>query len=105
MPQTSEESTSVFYQIKELNRRFERVESHLDEVRLAIVQMARTEERVSMVLEQNTELFRKLNALQKQVGQLEKENATQGQSLGFFERLSWIVTTALVGLGVWFVKQ
>lgn len=96
---------NILYQIKELNKRFERVETHLDEVRLAIIQMARTEERVSVVLEQNTELFRKLNGLQKQVTDLEKENATQSQSLGVFERVAWLLAAGLLSSVTWVLKK
>lgn len=99
------ESETLLYQIKQLNSRFERVEKQLDDVRTAIVQMARTEERVSTVLEQNTVLFAKVGKLTQKVHDLEKENATQGQSLNVFERLGWIMVTALVGLGAWWAKQ
>jgi len=101
----AESEESLLFQIKQLNTRFDRVEKHIDEVRVAIVQMAKTEERVSMVLEQNTVLFQKLDKLTVKVQELEKENATQGQSLNVFERVWWIIATALAGLATWHFKQ
>lgn len=85
-------------------QRLERIEKQLDGVGSAIVQMARTEERVSVVLEQNTVFFRKLDALQTKVHELEKTDATQGQSLGVLERVGWIVVTAAISGLAWVFK-
>lgn len=66
--------------------------------------MARTEERVTIVLEQNAAIFRQLaeaqkerSSLKEEIGNIKTENATQGQSLGFFERIGWIVASAIIG--------
>ena len=101
----AESEENLLFQIKQLNHRFDRVEKHIDEVRVAIVQMAKTEERVSMVLEQNTVLFQKVDKLTSKVQELEKENATQGQSINVFERAWWIIATALAGLAAWYFKK
>jgi hypothetical protein len=85
-------------------QRLDRFEQQLSEVRVAIIQMARTEERVSVVLEQNTVLFKKVDSLTEKVGTLEKENATHGQSIGVFERFVWVVITAAAGAVVWLFK-
>lgn len=86
-------------------QRLDRFEQQLGEVRTAIVQMARTEERVSVVLEQNTVLFRKVDSLTNDIRKLEKENATQSQSIGTFERFVWIVITAAAGAVAWLFKS
>ncbi len=97
-------SENVLYQMKEINKRFDRVEAQLDQVQSAIVQMARTEEQVSTVLKQNTSLFAKMDNLQERVTTLEKHNATNRQSLNFFERLGWVLATAFIGGLAWFTK-
>lgn len=106
-----------------LEKRLDRFEFQLDEIRSALVQMAKTEERVAIILEQTTQLFQKhstlqqcVNDLQKEsaekskeirdkIAALEKENATQGQSLGFFERASWIVAGAIASIATWFITK
>lgn len=99
------DSESLLYQIKRLDVRFDNMERQLSDVRTAIVQMSKTEERVSLVLEQHTTLFKKLDDLTSKIQKLEKDNATQGQSINVFERFSWLVMTSLVGLAVWFFKK
>lgn len=106
-----------------LEKRLDRFEFQLDEIRTALVQMAKTEERVVIILERTTELFKKhstlqqcVNDLQKEsskkaeavhakIAALEKENATQEQSLSFFERTGWIVAGAIGSVATWFITK
>lgn len=85
--------------------RLDRLEIRIDEVRAAMVQMAKTEERVSVILEQITTLFTKHTELQAQITKIEKENATQGQSIGFFERIGWIIAGAIGSLATWVITK
>lgn len=85
--------------------RLNKMESKIDDLGRAMIQLARTEERVSIVLEQNAVLFKQSSNLREQsdllkdrIHKIETDNATQGQSLGFFERVGWIVITGLVSL-------
>lgn len=81
------------------------MEKTIDELRSAMIQMARTEQQVATLIEQNSVLFKKLDDAQGRITQLEKDNISQGKSLDFFERLGWIGATALVGLVSYFFKQ
>ena len=85
----------------QLLKRLDRFEQKLDGVQTAIVQMARTEERVSVVLEQNTVLFQKLEKMNIRVSEIEKENASQGKSISAFERISWIIISAVISGIAW----
>lgn len=84
--------------------RLEHIEDKLSELNKVMINMARTEERVTIILEQLSTIF-KQNAeaqkeralLKEEINKLKTENATQGQSLGFFERIGWIVASAIIG--------
>ncbi len=97
----SEGSEKVLHQ---LTQRLDRFEEQLGSVGEAIVQMARTEERVSNLLEQNNTLFKKMDRFQQAVEDIKIESAKQNQSLGFFERVGWIVVTAGVALAGYFAR-
>lgn len=89
----------------QINQRLDRFERSLDEMRAAMVQMAKTEERVSIVLEQTTTLFKQQRNHQERINRLERENATQAQSLSFFERFGWLIATAVAGVIGWWFKR
>jgi tetrahydromethanopterin S-methyltransferase subunit G len=89
----------------QITQRLDRFERSLDEIRAAMIQMAKTEERVSIILEQNTVIFKEMSDVKKRLGDVEKINATQGQSLGFFERFGWVVLTAGAGVIGWLFKS
>jgi hypothetical protein len=90
--------------VAQIANRLDRFERYLDEIRTALVQMAKTEERVSIILEQNTELFKRTNQIMARLAEVEKINATQGQSLSFFERFGWLLVTAAAGVVGWMFK-
>lgn len=88
----------------QVTQRLDRFERSLDEIRAAMIQMAKTEERVSIILEQNTVIFKEMSDVKKRLADIEKVNATQGQSLGFFERFGWLIATAVAGVIGWMFK-
>lgn len=88
----------------QISKRLDRFERSLDEIRAAMIQMAKTEERVSIILGQTTDLFAKNSLLQERISKIERENATQGQSISFFERFGWLVATAVAGVIGWMFK-
>lgn len=88
----------------QLLNRMDRMEKHLDEMRLALVQMARTEERVSTVLEQNAVLFKKVDDLNIRIRELEKADIRQGHSLGFIGKVAWMLGGGVVTVFVTLVN-
>lgn len=95
--------------------RLDNMERKLDEMGKALIQMARTEERVSIIIEQNSVLFKQMgdatkerSALKDRIHKLETENATQGQSIGFFERAGWavaaVIGSILSAIAGWMLK-
>ena len=88
-----------------IEKRLDRFEFQLDEIRAALIQMAKTEERVAIILEQNVAMFKTVSDLQNRLNDVEKENATQQQSIGLFERAAWIVAGAVASIGTWWVTK
>ncbi len=70
----------------------------------AMIQLARTEERMAVVLENLSVLFHKVDKLEGRMSKAESTNATQSQSLGFFERFGWLVATAIAGVIGWMFR-
>jgi methyl-accepting chemotaxis protein len=86
----------------QVSQRLDRFERSLDEIRAAMIQMAKTEERVSIILGQTTDLFKMSTEMQNRIAKIERENATQAQSIGLFERFGWIVAALAAGALGWF---
>lgn len=74
--------------------RLERIERHVDEVRQAIIVLARIEERTITLLKKSEAYEAKQVALTERVNALEKNVGGNGQMLRFAERVFWIVVTA-----------
>jgi len=77
--------------------RLDRVEKKLDEIGRAMVEIAKTEERVVRLIEENQEFNRCLHKIQERVASLEKDNIKNGQFSRSIERAIWIMFTAAIG--------
>lgn len=95
------DNDTILYQLKKMDDRFDKVDNTLNTVQAAIVQMARTEERVEILLKQNSVLFSELKEIKQRVTDLEKENAGQTKSICFFERTGWLLATTMAGVLSW----
>ena len=90
---------------KKLDQMQRRFEERLDKLQEAVVRMAVTEDRVAIVLEQNSLLFKKVDELTKRISLMERENAGQSKTLGFFERLAWFMAAGVASVIGWKLKQ
>lgn len=89
--------------INQMLKRMDNLDNEMREMRKAITQLARTEERVAVVIEQNTILFKRMDELRTKVNELEKTNISQDKSIGFFEKTGWLIAGAVSsGLGALF---
>ncbi|MBL4860735.1 MAG: hypothetical protein JKX96_07745 [Acinetobacter sp.] len=85
-------------------QRLDRFEDQLGEISKAIVQMAKIQERVSILIDQNSALVEKDESLQIRINSLEIQAAVQKKSMSVFERIAWIVITGVVSGVTWVVK-
>ena len=80
------------------DERLSRMETKLDKLSEAVVEMARTEERLLTIiksLENMDTAFKKYDDL---LDEIEKQALRKGQKIAFAERLFWMVVTGAVGL-------
>jgi hypothetical protein len=88
-----------------------RIEKKVDRIAESMVQMVRTEERVSVILEQNAILFKKTAELQGRyddmvstIHKMEIAQTKNAQSVGFFERVWWIICAGAASVATWKFK-
>ena len=80
------------------------MEDKLDKLSEAVVEMARTEERLLIIfkrLEQTDAAFKKYD---DHVDEIEKQALIRGQKIAFAERLFWMVVTGAVRLAFVFLR-
>ena len=87
-----------------LAKRFDRIEEKLDGMQAAFISLARTEEKVAHVIDQNVSLSKKNDKLTERVTNLEKDNVSQSKSIGFFERMSWLIAGTIATIAAWFMR-
>lgn len=74
--------------------RLERIEKKLDEVGLAIVALARMEERMITLFKRMDRLDQEQSQHGRRITLVENRVGSNGQSLRFAERVFWIVASA-----------
>jgi hypothetical protein len=80
------------------DNRLERIEKTLDQVRDAIIALARIEERMITLFKRMDNLDAEQSSQNRRLTLVENKVGNNGQALRFAERLFWIVATAAVGL-------
>ncbi len=75
----------------QITKRFDGLESEMREMRNALAQLARTEERVAIIIEQNGVLFKRMDEMRDEISTLKNTNSTQNQSIHFFEKAGWMI--------------
>ena len=87
------------------DERLSRMETKLDKLSEAVVEMARMEERLLTIfklLEHMDSAFKKYD---DRVDEIEKQALIRGQKIAFAERLFWIVVTGIFSLVFVFLKE
>lgn len=100
-----EVTAQILARLDALQKDMGSVRDTVDKFGDALVQMAKTEVRVTQILEQQTLLFRHNAEIQKRLSEMEKINATQGQSIGFFERIGWVIAGTIASIVAFFVRS
>jgi sorbitol-specific phosphotransferase system component IIA len=78
------------------DKRLERIENNLDEVRQAVIVLARIEERMVTLFKRMDTYDAAQSAISSKIHALERSVGNNGQMLRFAERVFWIVITAAV---------
>lgn len=89
----------------QLIKRQDRLEQRQDELQHVLVEMAKTESRVTTIMEQNTVIFSKMAKLQDDIMHIKIENSKQGQSISVVERVLWMLTAGSASVLGWIFKD
>ena len=86
------------------NQRLDRIESKIDQLSDAMIQLARAEEKLSNIESNTQNQYERLNRHSEKIDQLDDEIKTTKTRQEFLVRFMWICITAVVGtLGTHFI--
>tara|TARA_B100001248_G_scaffold259238_1_gene244885 strand:+ start:630 stop:872 length:243 start_codon:yes stop_codon:yes gene_type:complete len=80
------------------------METKLDKLSEAIVEMARMEERLLTIFKRLEHMDSAFKKYDDRVDEIEKQALIKGQKIAFAERLFWMVVTGAVGLAFVFLR-
>jgi len=84
--------------------RLHRIENKLDKLAEAVVSLARMEERMVTLFNRMERYEGRQEGLEARIDEVETANITNGATLRFAERVFWIVATAAVSTGFWYIR-
>ena len=84
--------------------RLGRIEGKLDKLAEAVVSLARMEERMISLFNRMDKYEEEKKTLEQRVGDVEDAVNNNNSKIGFVERIFWVVITAAIGSGFWFLK-
>ena len=86
------------------NERLCRMETKLDKLSEAVVDMARMEERLLTIFKRHGHMGAAFKKYDDHVDEIEKQALIRGQKIAFAERLLWMLVTGAVGLAFVFLR-
>jgi len=84
--------------------RLHRIENKLDKLAEAVVSLARMEERMVTLFNRMERYEGRQEGLEARIDEVENTNIKNGATLRFAERVFWIVATAAVSTGFWYLR-
>lgn len=84
--------------------RLSRIENKLDKLAEAVVSLARMEERMITLFNRMNKYEDRQDDLEVRIDSVEKSAIRNGHTLRFAERIFWVVITAAVSTGFWYLK-
>ena len=84
--------------------RLQRIENKLDKLAEAVVSLARMEERMVTLFNQMGKDEQRQEGLEKRIDEVEEINIKNGATLRFAERVFWVVVTAAISTGFWYLR-
>ena len=82
--------------VEDLDRRFNKIESKLDELTDAVVTIARVEEKISTVIEDNKEMKTTVNNHTTRIHEIELNESRNSANLKTIASISWTILGGLV---------
>jgi hypothetical protein len=84
--------------------RLHRIENKLDKLAEAVVSLARMEERMVTLFNRMERYEGRQEGLEARIDEVETANIKNGATLRFAERVFWIVATAAISTGFWYLR-
>jgi uncharacterized membrane protein len=84
--------------------RLQRIEDKVDKMHIAIVAMARMEERMITVFKRLDAFDETAKKIDERMDESEKQAIARGQKIAFAERLFWMIATGAVGLAFIYLR-
>ena len=84
--------------------RLERIEDKVDKMHIAIVAMARMEERMITVFKRLDSMDAAFKKFDERMDEAEKQAIARGQKIAFAERIFWMICTGAVGLAFVYLR-
>ena len=86
------------------DERLERIEDKVDKMHIAIVAMARMEERMITVFKRLDSMDAAFKKFDERMDESEKQAIARGQKIAFAERIFWMICTGAVGLAFVYLR-
>lgn len=86
------------------DQRLNRIETKLDKLAEAVVSLARMEERMITLFNRMGKYEERQDSLEARVDDVETDIIKNGTTLRFAERVFWVVVTAAVSTGFWYLR-
>lgn len=86
------------------DQRLSRIETKLDKLSEAVVQLARMEERLITLFNRMNKYEEKQEELEDRVEDIAGNVSTNGQTLRFAERVFWIIATGAISTLFWYFR-
>ena len=86
------------------DQRLNRIESKLDKLAEAVVSLARMEERMITLFNRMGKYEERQDSLEARVDDVETDIVKNGTTLRFAERVFWVVITAAISTGFWYLR-
>lgn len=82
-----------------------RMESKMDRLSEAVVQLARIEERMNTLLERMERFSAKQDEMERRIHQLETTSTERGTVISGVSKVFWLIVAALISFIVWIFKD
>ena len=84
--------------------RLDRIETKVDKLSEAMVEMVRMEERMVTAFKRMDNIVEYQKKADDRLDEMEKQAIVRGQKIAFAERIFWMIATGIVGLGFVFLR-
>ena len=84
--------------------RLDRIETKVDKLSDAMVEMVRMEERMVTAFKRMDNIVDYQKKADDRLSEMEKQSLVRGQKIGFAERIFWMIATGIVGLCFVFLR-